>query len=194
LIIPILRTPRLDIRTVRETDAAACHRLYNDIAWSDPDQSDDENLAWRRSWVSWSIDTERELDRLHQPPFGDRAVVDRQTGDLVGLVGLVPTLMPFGRLPSFGGNPEAPGSLEMGLFWATTPGRQRAGIATEAARALSEFAFHQLGLGRLVATTDHDNAASIAVMRRLGMTIERNPKPDPFYLQTVGRLDAGAQP
>jgi hypothetical protein len=28
-------------------------------------------------------------------------------------------------------------------------------------------------------------------MRRLGMTIERNPRPDPPWFQTVGRLDAG---
>jgi hypothetical protein len=28
-------------------------------------------------------------------------------------------------------------------------------------------------------------------MRRLGMRIEANPYPDPFYFQTIGILDAG---
>src|SRR5436190_20256411 len=41
--------------------------------------------------------------RLRQPPYGDRAVVLKGTGGLVGSVGFVPCLAPFGQLPSFGG-------------------------------------------------------------------------------------------
>ena len=51
------------------------------------------------------------------------------------------------------------------------------------------YAFAQLRLRRVVATTEHDNARSISVMRRLGMRIERNPLPEPAWFQSVGILD-----
>ena len=44
-------------------------------------------------------------------------------------------------------------------------------------------------LWRIVATTELDNAASIAVMRRLGMRIERNPYSQPERFQIVGILE-----
>jgi RimJ/RimL family protein N-acetyltransferase len=42
-----------------------------------------------------------------------------------------------------------------------------------------------------VATTEHDNLGSIAVMRKLGMRIETNPEGEPEWFQTVGILEAG---
>jgi [ribosomal protein S5]-alanine N-acetyltransferase len=192
LIIPTLRTERLEIRTLRPADLPACHQLYEDIVWGNPELSGAQRLDHRKSWIAWSIDSARELARLHQPPYGDRAVVWAETGELIGLVGLVPAFGPFGGLPSFGGDSQARNTPEIGLFWAISPARQRLGLATEAARALIDVAFDQLGVARVIATTDHDNHASIGVMRRLGMTLERNPSADPFWFQTVGRLDAGA--
>jgi RimJ/RimL family protein N-acetyltransferase len=151
-------------------------------------------LDRKRDWTAWSAASDREFARLHQPPFGDRAVLDTATGAFVGLVGLVATLEPFGRLPSFGGDLAAHRTLEMGLFWAISPHWQGVGRATEAAGALIDAAFGRLGVARVVATTEHDNHASIGVMRRLGMRVERNPIAEPFHFQTVGRLDAGARP
>jgi len=43
---------------------------------------------------------------------------------------------------------------------------------------------------RLIATTTFDNVASIGVMRKLGMRIESNPRPEPAWLQIVGVLPA----
>jgi RimJ/RimL family protein N-acetyltransferase len=191
--MPILHTQRLEIRPILSRDLDACHQLYRDIGWTDPDRSDAENYERQRSWVDWSIANERELARLNQPPMGERTVIDRATGDFVGLVGLNPTLKPLGQLPSFGGTEQARNELEVGLFWAITPARQGAGLATEAARAVIDFMFDVRRLGRIVATTDNDNLASIGVMRRLGMRIEANPFPEPFYFQTIGILDAEAR-
>jgi len=89
---------------------------------------------------------------------------------------------------------DAPASLgrsspEFGLFWAISSAYQRQGFATEAARAMIEYAFQHLRLRRVVATTEYDNLASIGVMRRLGMRIERNPLPEPPWLQVVGVLE-----
>ena len=51
------------------------------------------------------------------------------------------------------------------------------------------YAFQHLNLKRVVATTEYANPGSIGVMRRLGMTIERNPFPEPPWLQVVGVLN-----
>ena len=192
--MPTLRTARLEIRPIRGGDLDACHQLYRDIGWTDPGRSDVENYERRRSWVDWSIANERELARLNQPAMGERTVIDRATGDFVGLVGLNPSLSPFGQLPSFGGVENAPSTLEMGMFWAISPSHRGKGLATEAARALIDYMFGVRRLARMVATTENDNHASKAVMRRLGMRVESNPFPDPFYFETVGFLNAGERP
>jgi hypothetical protein len=44
-------------------------------------------------------------------------------------------------------------------------------------------------LRRVVATTWYDNAASTAVMRRIGMTVQHNPWPTPPWFQVVGALE-----
>jgi len=56
-------------------------------------------------------------------------------------------------------------------------------------RAVVDYAFDRLRLKRIIATTAYDNLASIGVMRKLGMRIERNPLPEPRWLQVVGVLE-----
>ncbi|MDM4722127.1 GNAT family protein [Micromonospora sp. WMMA1363] len=46
------------------------------------------------------------------------------------------------------------------------------GYATDAARAITDYGFHELKLHRLTAAIGPDNAASIAVAKRLGMQYE----------------------
>jgi RimJ/RimL family protein N-acetyltransferase len=187
-----LESPRLRVRPLALSDLAACHALYQDIAWNDPALGDAENLARRRAWLEWTVRNDEQLALLYQPPYGDRAVVDRTTGEFVGLVGLVPLLAPFGQLPSLGAREGARFMPQVGLFWAISPQYQRRGYATEAARALIHHAFSSLRLARIFAGTEFDNLASIAVMRKLGMTVERNPFPEPPWFQVVGSLEAGA--
>ena len=57
------------------------------------------------------------------------------------------------------------------------------------AQALIDYAFTQLHLKRIVATTTYENIASIGVMRKVGMRIEKNPSPDPPWFQVVGILE-----
>jgi RimJ/RimL family protein N-acetyltransferase len=84
----------------------------------------------------------------------------------------------------------------MGLFWAVATAHQRNGYAAEAATALIGVAFTQWHVPRIFATTtEFTNTASIGVMRRLGMRLDQNPEPAPFFLQAVGILDnTGAAP
>lgn len=115
----------------------------------------------------------------------------KETGQLIGLVGFVPSLALFEQLPAFApaGTPSRRATPEVGLYYAIAPAHQRRGYAAEAGRAMVHYAFQELHLKRVVATTTYDNAASQGVMRRLGMLIERNPFPDPPWLQIVGVLE-----
>ncbi len=52
-----------------------------------------------------------------------------------------------------------------------------------------DYAFTELKLRRIVATTTYDNVPSIGVMQKVGMRIEKNPFADPPWLQVVGILE-----
>jgi [ribosomal protein S5]-alanine N-acetyltransferase len=191
----ILATSRLIIRSFQPDDLHAIHRIL-DLTFGDGSKiTDEEALNERRSWLDWSRLSAEWLPKMFQPPYGDRAVVLKHTGAVIGAVGYVPCFDVFERIPglSRGGPPSAYRVAEIGLFWAIDPLHQRRGYATEAAQALIDFAFQQLRAKRLIATTEHNNAASIGVMRRLGMRIERNPFPDPPWLQVVGMLQNRSQ-
>lgn len=149
--------------------------------------------ADRRFWLEWAIMNERALAMMQQPPYGDRALVLQASGDLIGSVGLVPSYGPFDRLTYFRERISDPVSQlstpEVGLFWVLDPAHRSQGYATEAAKALIEYAFLRLSLKRVVATTEYGNHSSINVMKRLGMVIERNASAKPAAFQVVGILE-----
>jgi RimJ/RimL family protein N-acetyltransferase len=68
---------------------------------------------------------------------------------------------------------ESPREVELGFTLA--PEFQGHGYATEAVACLIDYAFGPLAKGRAIAITDVRNAASIAVLERLGF--ERDPAP-----------------
>jgi RimJ/RimL family protein N-acetyltransferase len=175
--IPPLRTPRLTVRELEAGDLAAVEEVEG---------------GGRERWLRWTALSYEQLAELRQPPYGERGVVLNDSGRLVGLVGLVPALGPFGQLPSW---PERGRRFvpEVGLYWSVAPALRRRGIAAEAAAALIEHAFAELGLARVVATTERQNLASIGVMRRLGMRVEENPEAEPAWFQVVGILEHDRQ-
>lgn len=187
--MPVLTGEGVSIRPLSRDDLESCHRLYGEIGWDDPALGEAANRARRRAWLDWAVRNDQQLAALHQPPYGERVICD-QEGRFAGLIGIVPRLEPFGRLASLGGDPLARLTAEVGLFWALRPGWQGRGLATRAARVLSDWMFQALGLARIMAGTEYDNTASIAVMRRLGMRIERNPSADPPWFQINGVLEA----
>jgi [ribosomal protein S5]-alanine N-acetyltransferase len=56
------------------------------------------------------------------------------------------------------------------IFYSLAPGSWGKGYATEAAGAVVEYALGPLGLPEVLAEIDEGNAASVAVVKRLGMT------------------------
>jgi len=189
--MPVLETERLIIRPFTMDDLDAIYQILDvelDTAHFDTEGA--KPLEERRQWLRWTVMGYQELAKLYQPPYGERAVILKQTGHLIGTCGFLPCLDAFGQLPSSSKNPTVRlNSTEFGLFYAFSPTHQRQGYATEAVKAMIDFAFKELKLKRIVATTRYDNARSIRVMQRVGMLIEKNPYPDPPWFQVVGILE-----
>jgi ribosomal-protein-alanine N-acetyltransferase len=178
-----LDTARLTVRAFALADAATYSRLLDAAFGAASYGSSDE----KRVIFEYQVAADAGMALLHQPPYGDRAIILRESDEVVGSVGFAPCLMPFGLLPSFEATDRF--TSEIGLFWALFPEHQGRGYATEAAAAMVAYAFDELRLRRIVATTEHDNTRSINVMRRLRMRLERNPQNEPHWFQTVGILD-----
>jgi ribosomal-protein-alanine N-acetyltransferase len=194
MLVPVLETERLIIRPFTLHDLDDVHRLLDvDLVAADFGAGGALTREERQQWLQWTVMNYEALARLYQPPYGDRAVTLRQTGEVIGACGYVPCFAPFGQIPSLrAGSDKAAehlNSTEFGLFYALSPAYQKRGYATEAARALIDYAFGQLNLQRIVATTTYDNAASVGVMRKLGMRIEKNAYEEPQWFQVVGILD-----
>jgi [ribosomal protein S5]-alanine N-acetyltransferase len=186
--VPLLTTERLLVREFVSADLEAVHTLLDREIRLEAPLTREE----RQAWLTWTRLGYRQLARLHQPPYGERAIVLKAEGRVIGACGYVPVLNALGQLPSWrDGGPQRPGLLSaaVGLYYVLSPTCQGQGYATEAVRALIDYAFTHLDLARIVATTTFDNAGSIVVMRRLGMRIERNPRTTPPWLQVVGVRD-----
>jgi RimJ/RimL family protein N-acetyltransferase len=84
--------------------------------------------------------------------YGQWALEDRATGELVGRAGLW--------------QPEGWPGLEVG--WLLARASWGRGFATEAARAAIDYAFHELRAGRVISLIRPENRASIRVAERLG--------------------------
>lgn len=185
-VLPVLETERLRIRPFVSDDVAHVHKLFQDIGWLDPRLTDDEQWAHNGRYVAWNTLNHQALADLYQPPTGDRVIERRETGEFVGLCGVVGIWGPFGVLPALGGQADGFSWPEVGLFWAVSPAQQGSGYASEAARALIEALFARFNLQRILAVTETENHASRRVMEKVGMRIEVNPFPEPPWLQVVG--------
>ena len=90
---------------------------------------------------------------IHEKVGTDLVGTDLVGTDLVGTAGLRPLE-----------------DLGLEIFYSLAPGSWGRGYATEAARAVLAHALGPLGLPEVLAEVDEGNAASIAVIERLGMT------------------------
>lgn len=192
--MPPLETTRLSIRPCVVDDLHAIHQILDcELAEVDVGNAGAMTLPQRAAWLQWTILNYEQLAQLYQPPYGDRAIVLKATGQLIGVCGFVPSFGPFAQLPACAtAGTDARAHLntpEFGLFYALSVAFQRQGYAVEATRALIDYAFQHLQLRRIVATTTYANVTSIRVMEKVGMQIERNPYPEPPWFQVVGMLE-----
>jgi ribosomal-protein-alanine N-acetyltransferase len=78
-----------------------------------------------------------------------------------------------GGIAGFCGIQPLDGTGEIEIGWWLARRHWGAGIATEAAREVMRDAFERVGLERIVAIARAENAASLRVMEKIGMTYER---------------------
>jgi ribosomal-protein-alanine N-acetyltransferase len=97
--------------------------------------------------------------------------IEESTGDFAARgfgVWLIELGSAAGLVGTAGLRPLGGSGLE--IFYSLAPGAWGHGYATEAARAVVEYGLGPLGLPEVLAEVDEGNAASVAVVRRLGMT------------------------
>ena len=187
----IIETERLIIRPFVMDDLLVIHRILDQTLGDGSKVDNEAAIMERRSWLEWSILSQEWLPKMGQFPYGDRAIILKSTGTLIGAAGYVPLLDIYDQIPELraGAAPSKYRVAEVGLFWAIDPSYQRQGYASEAAQGLIEYAFKHLRLKRILATTEYENIASQAVMKKVGMEITRNPLPTPSWLQVVGVME-----
>ena len=180
--IPELETERLLIRELTLLDLESINRVLNQAFGMHL------SAAERERWLQWTVLGYEMLEMLAQPHYGERAVISKATGDLIGAVGIVPYLDTFNRVTAFQRALDAPATAEVGLFWAIAPAYQGQGFASEAARALVGYLFTREKLGRIIATTGYNNLPSQKVMLKLGMTLQQLDDPHLPDQNVVGVL------
>jgi len=190
----LIETSRLIIRDFSMSDLPQVHRIL-DIELQDSDFGTEGTLSLeeRERWLQWTVLSYKQLAKLNQPPYGERAIVEKDSNKLIGVCGFVPCLDRFDQLCDFNQTENTTGqsltTTEFGLFYAISKNLQGFGFATEAAVAMATYAFENLHVKRIIATTTYDNAASIHVMRKLGMRLMKNSLIQPEWLQVVGVLN-----
>jgi len=185
LRLPPLDTGELVIRDFRPADLMDVHRILD----REIDPGAGVSLEDRRRWLEWLVLSYGELANLYQPPYGDRALTLKDTGELIGAVGYAPMFHPLSEMLEGLSSADARWLPEMGLYYAVSPRHQGKGHATRAARALIDYAFEHFKLKRIVANTSHDNLASQRVMKKLGMRLHRNEAGEPEWFEVLGVLE-----
>ena len=123
----------------------------------------DSSLPELQRWIPWAMNEPSELDVLEDRLSGYRddffagrsalfAVMDPDETEVLGGAGL------YRRV--------GPGALEIG-YWVRSD-RAGQGLATEAARAMTDVGFMLTGIERIEIHCDPLNTPSIAVPRKLG--------------------------
>ena len=150
--LPRLETARLVLRPFELADAPAVQRLAGD--WAVAATTLNVPHPYEDGMAEEWIGTHRaKFERREQVTL---AVILRETGGLIGAMGLVLNLR-FER-------------AEVG-YWIGKP-YWRNGYATEAARAVLKYGFEELKLNRIHATHIARNPASGRVMQKIGMKHE----------------------
>jgi RimJ/RimL family protein N-acetyltransferase len=156
MIIPTLETERLILRAPAEADFPVYETFYADAEasayYGGP-------LSSLQAWKKLASD----LGHWQLRGFGMWSMVEKQTGQMIGAVGLV--------------HPE--GWPRSELTWWVIPAGRRKGYALEASRAAINFGYNQLGWEMVETHMDDNNAAARNLALKLGgEVIDRIVFPD----------------
>jgi RimJ/RimL family protein N-acetyltransferase len=151
--VPVLHTPRLVLREWRHADRAPFAALNADPVVM-------EYFPGVLSRADSDAALERFMAGWRERGYGLWAAERRDTGELVGFVGLSAATFPAPFTPA----------VEVG--WRLAYAHWGQGLATEGARAALRHGFTALGLPEIVSFTAQGNARSRRVMERLRMSFD----------------------
>ncbi|HWH50896.1 MAG TPA: GNAT family N-acetyltransferase [Gemmatimonadaceae bacterium] len=171
----VVQTQRLMLRHATADDAAFVLRLLNEPSFLRfIGDRGVRTLDDARGYI-----TERFIGSYERHDFGMWVVERRDAPGPIGISGLVKR----DTLP------------EPDIGFAFLPEHWARGYALESALAVRDFAFRALRLPRLLAIADQDNAPSIRLLERLGMSLaERRPLSEGASPVCVFGLEAPVEP
>lgn len=164
----ILETRRLLFRHQVPEDLDDLYALYSDpeIIQFIPDaprsyEETRQELMWHRN------------GHPQHPELGLWATVYKENNTFIGRCGLLPWTVE--------------GQYEVEVAFLISKTRQGQGLGTEAAWALMNYGFDKLKLSRLVCLIEKENAASIKVAEKIGMSFEKESRDEtgPFLLYSI---------
>lgn len=151
----ILETERCILRETTEADVDAFYRIYAEPSVT----AFMENLfSDREEELRYMADYREKVYALYG--FGIWSVILKETGEIIGRAGL----------DMRRGFTEPELGFVIGVPW------QRQGLAEEVCRAILRYGEEELGFARVQALTEQENAASLALLKKLGFVFDGNYK------------------
>ena len=151
--VSVLETPRLVLRRLSTDDAEFILALLTDPAFLRYiGDKGVRTIADARNYIETG-----PVASYHQFGFGLYLVATKEGGMPVGMCGLLKR--------------ESLPAADIGF--AFLPQHRSKGYALEAAHAVLAYGRDQLGLDRILAITDPNNAGSIRILQKIGLRFER---------------------
>jgi RimJ/RimL family protein N-acetyltransferase len=154
----LIKTERLLLREFYSDDWQAVHAYHNDPRYlryyTIEAESEQEARRFVQGWVAQQAEAPRLNFQL--------AIALPESGLLIGNVGL--------RLRWLGGH--LTGSPQADIGYEVHPDYWGNGYASEAAQAMLDYGFGELGLHRIWAQCNAENRASARVLIKIGMRLE----------------------
>ncbi len=151
----MLETSRPFLRKWRREDITVLSELFADPEVMKYSDDGPRNGAQVSAWLQ-----EQLKDIQGHEAFGYRAIELKATGQVIGYVSL-----------SNAAARGETGDVELGIR--LIRGAWRQGYATEAARRMIDLAFECENAMRVIGIVDPENVKSVRLLRKLGMTFER---------------------
>lgn len=169
----ILETTRLILRHLEPDDLDDLFALYTDPAVVRYIPDAPQTLAETKEHLDWFLQ-----GHPRRPELGLWATISKPTNQFIGRCGLLPWTID--------------GQDEVEVAYTIAPSHWGQGLATEAAQAILNYGFEQLGLTRLVCLIDEANVASIRVAEKIGMAFEKASRDEigPFWLYARNRPES----
>jgi ribosomal-protein-alanine N-acetyltransferase len=166
----ILETRRLILRRFELEDLDTLYTFYSDpeVRRYFPDGT--QTYEYTREELEWYLNGHPK-----HPELGLWATIHKETNQMIGRCGLLPWVIDQ--------QPEVEVAYLFGkAYW-------HQGFGSEAAQGILDYAFEKLELNRLICLIDKDNAASIGVAKKIGMTFEKESADEfgPFMLYSKNR-------